>query len=638
MRVRWSWALVALGAIGIGMIGWGIGHRAAPAANDLVLTAGSQLGIVTTVAHNASHTVVTSVAVGAKVHVKATVTGAFGVATGTVQSRVYANGTCSGFIEGESNPVALSSGIADITAFTWSSTDSGAMSWIVHYNGDATYGARDGACVKVTITKINSSIALVVHDPAHHVVTEVPLGTKAHPKVTLSGSQGVPTGSLELYWWKNANCFDLAAFSAYPYALSNGAVDATAFARPSDLVGAHSMRAHYLGDSTYNDSWGPCVSYDVVKAIPAVFLNVHDASHEGAQIVVLGTGLHTAVSLSGPVGTPTGSVQIWGYDTDNCTGGAVTQTVTAAAAIDPAGGTATRSSPGYKSWFARYLGDAKYSAKSSACQKARWMPTMTLTGAVHDVNHHVVTTVAPGTEVHLKATATGSYGTVTGVVASYIYTGGTCKSGANKNLGSVTLSSGVADDGSVSFTPSSPGEYFFVPQYVQSQSSTYIGTTGPCVAFTVANPATPTPAPTPKPTPKPTPTPTVKPTPTPKATATPAPTKPPTPAPSASTTPATAAPSTPPTSTPGPTSAGGPTATAAPPPTSGPGGSPASTGDATGQSAAPSTAAPSASPNPNPAPTGDGGGVPTVILGLVLLLVIAAIVIGWRSRRSSAGR
>ena len=72
------------------------------------------------------------------------------------------------------------------------------MSWIVHYNGDATYAGRDGACVKVTITKIDPSAAMVIHNPAHQVVTEVPLGTNAHPKVTMTGSQGVPTGTLEL--------------------------------------------------------------------------------------------------------------------------------------------------------------------------------------------------------------------------------------------------------------------------------------------------------------------------------------------------------------------------------------------------------------------------------------------------------
>jgi hypothetical protein len=341
--------------------------------------------------------------------------------------------------------------------------------------------------------------------------------------------------------------------------------------------------------------------------------------------------VHTAVSLSGPVGTPTGSVQVWGYDTQDCTGGAVTQTVTAASVVDPATTNATRSSPGYKSFIARYLGDAKYVARSSACQKVRWMPIPTLTGVVHDAGHHAVTTVAPGTEVHLKVTATGDYGTVTGAVSIYIYTGGTCKSGANHNQGTVTLSSGVADDGSVSYTPSTPGEYYFVPQYVQSQASTYLGATGPCVAFTVASPAVPTPTPAgpPPATPKPTPAPTKQPSPPP----TNAPTSGPTSAP-------TGAPTTQPGGTPA-ASAGGP---ASPAPTDGtpvspePGATGAPPGSAapsgpTGPSTAPATAPPGASPGAGPASSGDGGGVSPILALILIVLVVGAAIVGWRSRR-----
>jgi hypothetical protein len=629
MRSRRFWARAALGAIAIGAIGWGVARLYRPITPDLSLTAtGSQLGIVTTVAHNASHTVVTSVPVGTVVHVKATVTGAFGVATGTVQSRVYANGTCSGFIEGESAAVTLSSGVADITAFTYSSKDGGAMSWIVHYSGNATYAARDGACVKVTITKIDPTSTLVIHDPADKVVTQVPLGTNVHPRVALTGTLGVPTGNVETFWWKNGNCFDLAVISQGPFPLVNGVVDAKNFARPSDELGAHSMRSRYLGNSTYNVFWGPCVEYEVVKATPAVYLHIHEPSHQDVQFLPLGASVHTAVSLTGPVGTPSGSVQVWGYDTDNCTGGAVTQTVTAASVIDPATTSATRSTPGYKSWIARYLGDGKYVAKSSACQKVRWMPVPTLTGVVHDAGHHAVTTVAPGSEVHLKVTATGDYGTVTGAVSIYIYTGGTCKSGANHNQGTVTLSSGVADDSSVSYTPSTPGQYYFVPQYVQSQGATYLGATGPCVSFTVASPAVPTPTPAgpPPATPKPTPAPTKEPSPPPTNAPTSAPTGAPTvqpggtPAASAGGSAASAAPTD------------GTAATAEPGATAEPAGSAASTGSP-GASAAPATAPPGASPGAGPVSSGDGGGVPTILALILVVLVVAGAIVGWRSRR-----
>ena len=322
--VRRIAAIVALGAAAMAVaacassarLGLAGQARLQPAA--AVQPAGSQLAIVAAVIHNPSHVEVTSVPVGTKVPVKATIAGAFGTPTGTVTSRVYSGNSCSGFIQGESNPATLSGGVADITGFTWTETAAGPVSFIVHYSGNATYAARDGFCTAVTFTKILPTVTLHVHDPSHATVVEVPLGVRVHPWVGVTGSLGVPTGTAMESFWKNGNCFGspLITFAAQP--LVGGALDASGLVEPSTVLGNYSWRASYQGNATYSARQSACVEYVVVKATPTVSLSIHDPSHEPTSEVAVGTLVHPAVGLSGSVGTPTGSIVIRRYAGTSC--------------------------------------------------------------------------------------------------------------------------------------------------------------------------------------------------------------------------------------------------------------------------------------------------------------------------------
>ncbi|HEX8026802.1 MAG TPA: hypothetical protein VF484_11425 [Candidatus Limnocylindrales bacterium] len=619
--VRGTLAAVGLVALASACSRGSIATAASPAA-------GSQLAIVAAVIHNPSHVEVTSVTVGTKVHVRATIAGAFGTPTGTVTSRVYSNGSCSGFIEGESSAATLSGGAVDITGFTWTSNTAGQASFIVHYNGNATYAARDGFCTAVTFTKILPTVTLRVHDPSHATVVEVPLGVRVHPWVGVTGSLGVPTGTAMESFWKNGNCFGSPQITFAAQSLVGGALDASGLVEPSTVLGSYSWRASYQGNATYQARTSACVEYVVVKATPTVSLSLHDPNHEPTAEVAVGTKVHPAVRLSGPVGTPTGTVQVKRYAGTTCFDLQSTTTASAQATIDPAETPFSYDVPGSWSWKISYLGDDQYTPVDSACMKVHWKAQPHIDGFIHDASHDLVSTVAPGTAVHLDVVTQSTFGlpTPTGKVAVYFYSNGNCPGSGGVNQGTGALSSGALDASAFGVAPTTPGTYQMVPVY-QGDSSYYI-TVGPCVVFHVAIPATP--KPTPAPTKPPTPAPSVAPTPTGQATTTP-----------------TIAPSLAPGATPtvAPSAVASPEVTLAPgaSPTPEPSGAAGSPGE--GSSAAPgsSGAGPSAAGSPGPSggpttPAGDSGSaLPGILLLLAAVLVVVAIgvYVGSRRRRAS---
>ena len=592
-----------------------------------VQPAGSQLAIVAAVIHNPSHVEVTSVAVGTKVHVRATIAGAFGTPTGTVTSRVYSNGTCSGFIEGESSPTTLSGGAVDITGFTWTSNTAGQASFIVHYNGSSTYAARDGFCTAVTFTKILPTVTLHVHDPGHVTVVEVPLGVRVHPWVGVTGSLGVPTGTAMESFWRNGNCFGSPQITFAAQPLVGGALDASGLVEPSTVLGSYSWRASYQGNATYSARQGACVEYVVVKATPTVTLSIHDPNHEPTSEVAVGTLVHPAVRLSGAVGTPTGSIVIRRYAGTSCVDLQGTTTHGAQATIDPAATAFSYDVPGSWSWKVSYLGDDQYTPTDSACMKVHWKAQPDITAFVHDGGHRPVSTVSPGTAVHLSVTAISTFGlpTPTGKVAIYSYANGNCPGAGGLNLGSGTLSGGGLDTTAIGVAPTTPGTYQLVPVY-QGDSS-YYTTVGPCVTFKVAVPATP--SPTPSPTKAPTPTPSVAPTPASTATASagtsPVPGATPAGTPAATLAGATPLPSG---SPPADTSAPGDSASSGA--TSGPAGSGVAPGPTT-------LGSPGASGEPS-TPAGDNGPPAWPWLALLAIVVVAiGVGFAWSGRRRRSG-
>jgi uncharacterized repeat protein (TIGR01451 family) len=94
--------------------------------------------------HDADHHVITSAPIGSTVHDKATVTGALGAPTGTVDFTVFMGNTqCEG-PGAAAGSVALSGGVAHPS--NDATVPVGGLSYRAHYNGDDTYNPSTGPC------------------------------------------------------------------------------------------------------------------------------------------------------------------------------------------------------------------------------------------------------------------------------------------------------------------------------------------------------------------------------------------------------------------------------------------------------------------------------------------------------------
>ncbi|MGH3064748.1 MAG: DUF11 domain-containing protein, partial [Gaiellaceae bacterium] len=104
---------------------------------------------VTTDVHDAQHAVITSAAIGATVHDKATVSGSGPTPTGTVDFTVWLGNTaCSGEGSSSGTDVALAAGVADPSSSQV--VPAGGLSFRAHYDGDAVYEPGDGPCEPLT--------------------------------------------------------------------------------------------------------------------------------------------------------------------------------------------------------------------------------------------------------------------------------------------------------------------------------------------------------------------------------------------------------------------------------------------------------------------------------------------------------
>src|SRR5204863_831406 len=82
----------------------------------------------------------------------------------------------------------------------------GGGSFQAHYGGDATYNAADAACEPLDATKLAPSAVTTIHDAAHNAITSAPIGSVVHDSATVSGTNGVPTGSVDFVSYASTGC------------------------------------------------------------------------------------------------------------------------------------------------------------------------------------------------------------------------------------------------------------------------------------------------------------------------------------------------------------------------------------------------------------------------------------------------
>ena len=220
---------------------------------------------------------------------------------------------------------------------------------------------------------------------------------------------------------------------------------------------------------------------------------IHDAAHTPVTSVPAGTTVHDQATVTGGLGTPSGSVTFSWFTNSTCTTpAAATSTPVPLDATGAADGTAFAFTPGTSGSFAfqaAYSGDGTYTASTGPCEPLTVTSVASATASViHDAAHTPVTSVPSGTTVHDQATVTGQSGlpTPSGTVTFSWFTNGTCTAPAAATSAPVPLdATGVAD--AVGF-PQTPGvSASFAFQAVYSGDNTYTASTGPCEPLTVTS-------------------------------------------------------------------------------------------------------------------------------------------------------
>jgi uncharacterized repeat protein (TIGR01451 family) len=404
----------------------------------------------------ADATPITSAPIGSTVHDKARVSGALGVPTGAVSFTVYMGNTqCEG--DGAAaGSVALSGGVAHPS--NDATVPVGGLSYRAHYGGDDTYNPSTGPCEPLEAGKLDSSTATDVHNAGHEVITHAPIGSSVHDKATVSGALTIPTGTVDFtVFLGNTDCEGVGV-AAGSVPLSGGV------AHPSDTavvpVGGLSYRAHYGGDHTYKPSTGPCEPLAGDKLASWTATDVHNAGHDVVTSAPIGSSVHDKATVSGPLTTPTGTVDFTVFlgDTD-CEGEGVP-----AGSVALSGGVAHPSNEatvpvGGLSYRAHYSGDDTYNPSTGPCEplhdlKARLTVKKDFVSAPADAT--VTLRIRHGEAIEESAQK-GDGGSISKVLAPGTYTAEEISGDGDVNLALYNSSIECVENGGGVVAPSAPG-------------------------------------------------------------------------------------------------------------------------------------------------------------------------------------
>jgi hypothetical protein len=424
---------------------------------------------------------VTSVPAGTSVHDKATVSGGFGVPTGTVSFSFFSNNACTGAGSAMGAISVDATGVAHPSSST-AALSGGAYGFRAHYNGDTNFTAADSACEPLEVRQLVPTVVTEIHNAAHAPVVSVPAGASVHDQATVSGGLGVPTGTASFTFFTNNTCTGQAT------AMGTIALDGTGVAHPSNstaplAAGGYSFRAHYNGDTTYTAADSPCEPLSVGQLAAVVITEIHDPGHHPVTSVPAGSIVHDKATVSGGLGTPTGTVSFTFFNTNTCTGqGSSAGTIALVGGIAHPSNSTTPLPAGAYGFRARYNGDTTYNATDSACEPLEVAQLTPNVGSeIHDALHHPVTSVPAGTSVHDKATVSGGFGSPTGSVSFTFFTNGNC-TGQGASAGTIALASGVAHPSSSQYVVST-GAYAFRARY--NGDTNYAPASSACEPLTV---------------------------------------------------------------------------------------------------------------------------------------------------------
>ena len=181
--------------------------------------------------------------------------------------------------------------------------------------------ASTGACEPLEVTPIASTTVTVIHDADHATVTSVPAGTTVHDQATVTGGRlGTPTGTVTFSWFTNGTCTAPAAATSGPFALdASGVADGTTFPQTPVVVGDSRSRRPTRVTARTTASTGDCEPLTVTPVASSTVTAIHNAN-QVVTSVPAGTTVHDQATVTGGLGTPTGTVTFSWFTNGTCTG------------------------------------------------------------------------------------------------------------------------------------------------------------------------------------------------------------------------------------------------------------------------------------------------------------------------------
>jgi hypothetical protein len=258
-------------------------------SNCIKITVASVSGgtsAITTEVHDADHNDITysSVPLGSVVHDKATVTttGNPIPANSTVTFQFFTNGDCSGSPSSvETLSVPAGSFSASVESSATGPLAAGSYSYKAKFNsGDTSQVPNaESDCEPFTVEKGTPTVTTAIYlMPGHVVVTRVTMGATIHDDATVTGiAPFTPTGTVTFTLYRSDNCTGDVVQTSTGTLSGSGA---SATAESSDYlttaadIPALSFKAHYNGDSNYNEADSPCELLTVRSSITGFHYHV----------------------------------------------------------------------------------------------------------------------------------------------------------------------------------------------------------------------------------------------------------------------------------------------------------------------------------------------------------------------------
>lgn len=232
----------------------------------------------------------------------------------------------------------------------------------------------------------------------------------------------------------------------------------------------------------------PVATTEYMTDTPDVAAEIHDSSdvnhaNVGGSTVQTGTTVHASAALTAGTGpTPTGTVTFQRFDTIDCSGVSVDETLTLVNGTMESGDHLTTA--GYLSYLVAYNPDAAsdhYNPSSSACVPLAVGTTPSVATQIHDGLHTNITggSIVAGNMVHAQASVSGA---PTGTMTFQRFASDDC-SGASVNE-NVALDLAGNAESSVFVTVL--GAMSYVASY-NGEDANYFPASGACVALTVTS-------------------------------------------------------------------------------------------------------------------------------------------------------